>query len=351
MNENKNLQDVAGNPCDSDKSRVENLVSHCKQYQKADNKAAVTQVLNTFIPFFALCTVMLYCFSHAYWVTALLTPLASFLLVRVFIIQHDCGHGSFFSSRQWNERIGRFSSILTWTPYDFWRRTHNMHHAGSGNLDNRGFGAIETITVKEYEGLSPKLQRAYRLYRNPYLMLLFGTPFFIIIGQRIPDATPFPFYKSTKAVPFSQIWKSVLGLNISLFLVFGSLGLAFGFVPVLLTYLPIVIGTAWIGGWLFYIQHQFEDAHWAHQEEWDYHKAAVMGSSYYDLNPILQWLTGNIGLHHIHHLNLKIPNYRLQECMNDCDDLKTINRIGLWESFKYAKLALWDEDQKKMITF
>lgn len=333
------------------KSEIKKLVDHCAQYQKSNNFKASIQVLNTFVPFLLLCAVMLYAYSHAYWLTALLTPLASFLLVRIFIIQHDCGHGSFFSKRKWNNLIGRIASVFTWTPYDFWRKTHNLHHAGSGNLDNRGFGGIETITVKEYEALSPKLKFWYRVYRNPYIMLLFGTPFFIIVGQRIPDATPFPFCEAKKSISFNQIWKSVFGLNTALLLVFGILGLVFGFAPVLLTYLPIVVGTAWIGGWLFYIQHQFEDAHWERQADWDYHEAAVMGSSYYDLHPIMHWLTGNIGLHHIHHLNLKVPNYRLHECMNALDELKTINRIGLWESFKYAKLALWDEDQKKMISF
>ena len=140
-------------------------------------------------------------------------------------------------------------------------------------------------------------------------------------------------------------------MNSALIVVFGTLGLLFGFGTVLLTYIPIVIGTSWIGGWLFYIQHQFEEAHWDHSEEWDYHEAAVMGSSYYDLPPLIQWFSGNIGLHHIHHLNAKIPNYRLQECLDDNEDLQTINRIKFWESFKYARLALWDEDQRKMIAF
>ncbi len=331
--------------------KVKELVAHCSKYQESDNKKATIQLVNTLVPFFSVCAIMLYSFSHAYWLTALLTPLASLLLVRIFIIQHDCGHGSFFSKRVWNNRIGRLLSVLTWTPYDFWRKTHNMHHAGAGNLDNRGFGAIETITVAEYEALSPKMKFWYRIYRNPFIMLMIGTPFFIIIGQRFPDSTPLPFCEVKKSVTFAQIWKSVFGLNISLILCFGGLGMLFGFAPVFLTYLLVLIGTSWVGGWLFYIQHQFEDAHWEYQENWDYHEAAVMGSSYYDLHPIMHWLTGNIGLHHIHHLNLKIPNYRLHECLNDNDDLAQINRIGFFESFKYAKLALWDEKQNKMIPF
>lgn len=333
------------------KETVKRLVKHCAGYQQPVNRKAVMQLFNTLIPFSAVCAVMLYCFSTAYWVTALLTPLASLLLVRIFIIQHDCGHGSFFSSRKWNNRVGRVMSVLTWTPYDFWRKTHNLHHASSGNLDNRGFGAIETITIKEYEALDDKLKFWYRIYRNPYILLLFGTPFFIIIGQRIPSAKPFPFCEVKKSVKAEQIKKSVFGLNLSLALIYGVLGFFIGYATLFLTYIPVVIGTAWVGGWLFFIQHQFEDAHWSRQDDWDYHEAAVMGSSYYELPSIMQWLTGNIGLHHIHHLNAKVPNYRLQECMDDCEELSKINRIRFWESLKYAHLALWDEEQKKMVRF
>lgn len=338
-------------PEPSVKEKVQALVRHCAKYEGANNRRAVFQIINTLVPFFTLCAIMLYSFSSAYWLTAILTIPASFLLVRIFIIQHDCGHGSFFSKRKWNNRVGRAMSVLTWTPYDFWRKTHNMHHASSGNLDNRGFGAIETITVDEFEKLPKNLQFWYRIYRNPYLMLILGTPFFIIIGQRFASAKPFPFAEVKKHVTFSHIWKSVFGLNAALFLTYGALGLTFGFAPVLLTYLPIVVGTAIIGGWLFFIQHQFEDAHWEKKENWSYQEAAVMGSSYYDLPQPFQWLTGNIGLHHIHHLNAKIPNYHLQKCMNENLELKTINRITFFESFKYAHLALWDESTKKMVKF
>lgn len=333
------------------KERVQALVKHCASYQGADNKIAIRQLINTLIPFFALCAVMLYSFSGAYWITALLTIPASFLLVRIFIIQHDCGHGSFTTSKEWNNRIGRAMSVLTLTPYDFWRKTHNMHHASSGNLDNRGFGSIETITVREYENLPKNLKFWYRIYRNPYIMLFLGTPFFIIVGQRFAYAEPFPFYEVKKRITFPQIWKSVFGLNVALLATFGTLGLIFGFGPVLLTYIPIVIGTAIIGGWLFFIQHQFEDAHWEQQENWTYQEAAVMGSSYYHLPKVFQWLTGNIGLHHIHHLNAKVPNYKLQKCLDGNTDLQKLNRITFWQSLKYAHLALWDEDTKKMVKF
>jgi omega-6 fatty acid desaturase (delta-12 desaturase) len=242
-------------------------------------------------------------------------------------------------------------SVLTWTPYDFWRKTHNLHHASSGNLDGRGFGSIETVTVKEYAAMSARQKFLYRFYRNPFVMMVMATPFFIVLVQRVPLAEPLSFAPVSKRVGFQQIWKSVMGLNLVLLLVYGGLCVVFGFGPVLMTYLPVVALTACMGGWLFYIQHQFEDAHWEKGKDWDYHEAAVMGSSYYDLPKIIQWFTGNIGLHHIHHLNAKIPNYRLQECLDAHQGLKTLNRITFWESLKYARLALWCEERRKMVGF
>jgi len=333
------------------KLKVKNYTAHCEHYKDSQAGKAVWQLVNTVLPFFAVCAVMLASYEQAYLLTLLLTPIASGLLVRMFIIQHDCGHGSFFKGKKWNNRIGSLMSVFTWTPYDFWRKTHNMHHSGSGNLDARGYGAIETVTVNEYRAMSAKNKFLYRLYRNPLTLLVFGTPFFILIGQRIPSAKPFPFVEVKKTLSFRHIWKSVLGLNLALVLVFGALSLMFGAQAVLLTYIPIVIGTAWIGGWLFYIQHQFEDSHWDYRHQWNYHEAAVLGSSFYDLPKVLQWFTGNIGLHHIHHLCAKIPNYRLQECMDAYPELKDLNRITFWQSLRLVKLALWDEDQRKMVSF
>ncbi len=334
---------------DHEKKLVKGFVTHCSKYQKASYSSALFQLANTMIPFLIIVGIMLYSFSTAYWITALLTIPAVGFLVRIFIIQHDCGHGSFFPSRKWNNRVGRIMSIFTWTPYDFWRKTHNMHHSASGNLDGRGFGAIETITVAEYEALDSKMKFWYRMYRNPYIMLLVGNPYFIIVAQRFPLVNPLPFFETDKSISPKQIYKSVFGLDIALIAFFGGLGLIFGFGTVLLVYLPIVLITAWLGGWLFYVQHQFEESYWERQDKWNYSEAAVLGSSYYDLHPILQWFTGNIGLHHIHHLNAKIPNYRLQECMDDEPALRDINRITLMESFKLRKLRLWDETKNKMV--
>lgn len=345
------IEKNSGTLIEETKLKVKRMTAHCSAYNAPETRKAVGQLLNTVLPFFAVYAVMLAAYQSAYWLTLLLTPVAAGLLVRLFIIQHDCGHGSFLKGKTWNNRIGRFISVLTWTPYDFWRKTHNMHHSGSGNLDARGYGAIETLTVKEFAALTPKNKFLYRFYRNPLFLLVVGTPLFILIAQRIPLAKPFPFSETKKEVTAKQIWKSVMGLNAALLVVFGGLSLVFGVVPVLVSYVPIVVCTAWIGGWLFYIQHQFEDAHWDYGHNWDYHEAAVLGSSYYVLPPVLQWFTGNIGLHHIHHLNAKIPNYRLQECLDASEDLKTLNRITFLQSLKLTRLALWDEEQRKMVSF
>lgn len=335
---------------DAVKHKVELMTKHCRAYSLPHARKAVIQLANTLIPFFAVLGAMLAFYDKAYWLTLVLTPLAAGLLVRLFIIQHDCGHGSFLKGRKWNNRIGRFLSILTWTPYDLWRKTHNLHHAGSGNLDARGYGAIETLTVEEYKNLSKYHKIMYRLYRNPVVMLVFGTPLFILLAQRIPVTKPFPFSPCKKEITTTNIWKSVVGLNLVLLVIYGAAAYIIG-IHLLIIYMPVVVCTAWIGGWLFYIQHQFEDAHWDYAHEWSYHEAAVLGSSYYDLPAPLQWLTGNIGLHHIHHLNAKVPNYHLQECLDASSDLKTLNRITFRESLKLTKLALWDEQQRKMVPF
>ncbi|MCC7305626.1 MAG: fatty acid desaturase [Alphaproteobacteria bacterium] len=333
------------------KENIRLLVEHCKQYRGAETRAAVIQLANTLIPFFAICAAMLWAFENHYWLTGLLTIPAAGLLVRLFIIQHDCGHGSFFKSRRANTLTGHFISLLTWTPYEYWRKTHNLHHATSGNLDKRGHGAIETLTTEEFDALSPGKKIYYRLYRNPVVMLILGTPLFIIIGQRFPLTEPFPFVDTSKSLPFAEIFRSVMILNVGLLAVYGGLGFVTGHVPLMLAYLPIVAATAWIGGWLFYIQHQFEHTYWDHAEEWEFHEAAVLGSSYLHLPPVLQWFTGNIGLHHIHHLCSAIPNYRLQKCLDASPVLQSLNRITLKDTVKCLKLALWDKDSRRLVAF
>ena len=280
--------------------------------------------------------------EHGFWpVLALSLPMGG-LLVRFFIIQHDCGHGSFFRSRFANDMLGRAISLLTLTPYGNWRRAHAKHHATSGNLAKRGSGDIMTLTVREYRALSPVKRFFYRLYRNPFVLLFLGPPYLFIISYRVPFGAP---------VPFREAWPGVVMLNAGLVAFYGLLGPLVGWLNLLLILGPAVAIAAWAGGWLFFIQHQFEDTVWEKGEDWNFHSAAIRGSSYYVLPKILQWFTGNIGLHHIHHLNGKIPNYRLQECLDASPELKGMSRLTILESLKCVRLALWDEDGRKLVSF
>jgi acyl-lipid omega-6 desaturase (Delta-12 desaturase) len=280
--------------------------------------------------------------NTAYWVTLLLAIPAGGLLVRFFIIQHDCGHGSFLPSRFANDMLGRVMSVLTVTPYSLWRREHAIHHAGSGHLDRRGIGDIETWTVDEYLSKGRWARFRYRIYRNPFFLFLFGVPFYFLVLQRLP------WFHGLKA---RDSWKSVVGLNTVMVVVYGLIAYFVGIGTLLKVVVPIVFVASAAGGWLFFIQHQFEGAHWDGPEAWDFQVAAVHGSSYYVLPKVLQWFTGNIGLHHIHHLNSMIPNYRLQECMDALPQLSTINRLTLFESFRCVRLTLWDPAARRLIGF
>lgn len=335
-----------------DKSIFKEIARHCAKFKGADLKRSLIQLISTSLLFFAAISGMIISVQQGYWlVYALLLVPAAGLLVRLFIIQHDCGHGSYMRTRQGNDMLGRLISVLTWTPYGFWRRTHNIHHAGSGHLERRGYGGIETLTIEEYKNLSARQKIIYRLYRNPFLLLVIGTPVFIIFAQRLPFTEPFPFPEFAKSVELKGVFGSVMGLNVAIIIFYGFIGSLTGFIPLLIAYMPVLFLTSCIGGWLFFIQHQFEDTLWDNQKEWTFEEAALMGSSYYDLHPILQWFTGNIGIHHIHHLCAMIPNYRLQECLDSREDLKTINRLTFKESLKCVNLALWDEKQRKLVSF
>lgn len=301
------------------------------------------QLVTTFALFLVALGAMAAMVESAYWATLLLAVPAAGLLVRLFIFQHDCGHGSFFKSRTANNALGRILSVLTLTPYDYWRRYHAMHHATSGNLDKRGLGDVPTITVKEYLALSSLKKLGYRLFRTPFVMVMVCVPINFIVVQRIPRRRDL---KDHDAI------RSIMGLNLVLFAVFGGAIAAFGVTMILAVYLPVIILAASIGGWLFYVQHQFEDAYWRRTEDWDFHASAVSGSSYYELPPVLQWFTGNIGLHHIHHLCSRIPNHRLQECSEAFPELNNAaKRITLRDSLECWRFSLWDEDRGAMVSF
>ncbi len=335
----------------SEETPIKQIAAHCMSYQGADEMRSVFQLITTVILYVAILIAAYYSMQISYWLTALLIILAAGLLTRLFTLQHDCGHGSFFKTKKMNDWTGRFLSLFTVTPYDFWRRSHNIHHATSGNLDHRNVGGVETITVKEYQSYTPLKKFLYRIYRNPVFLLMFGTPIYILLASRIPHTERSMFYDNGKSLSGYSRWKSSILTTLSLTLFYGVMAYFVGVNMLLLVILPTLILTSWIGGWLFFIQHQFEDTYWDGSENWKLQEASLHGSSYYKLPKILQWFTGNIGLHHIHHLCSKIPNYKLQECMDARPELRDINQITFWKSLKCMRLKLWDEDKKCLVNF
>jgi len=309
----------------------------------ADIRRSIFQLVTTATPFIALLAVMGWASRDRYWLALLLAIPAAGLLVRLFIIQHDCGHSSFFRSRAANDFVGRALSLLTLTPYYSWKRDHAAHHASTGNLDRRGRGDVETLTVAEYHALSPLRRLIYRLYRNPLVMVVLGAPINFILLQRFPNGQELRNRRSLS---------SILLLDLALLVAFGLPCVLFGARVVFGTYLPVMIMASWVGNWLFYVQHQFEDAHWERDGDWKFHEAAIVGSSYFKLPPVLQWFSGNIGLHHVHHLCSRVPNYRLQACLDAAPELDGIAKvITLRESLGCWRLALWDEHHGRLVGF
>jgi omega-6 fatty acid desaturase (delta-12 desaturase) len=238
--------------------------------------------------------------------------------------------------------LGWVLGVLTLTPYTYWRGSHAAHHATSGNLDRRGIGDMTTLTLREYAALPPMRRLGYRLYRHPLVMFGAGPAWMFLIRQRIPTGHPLRRWRD---------WLSIIATDAALAAVLLTLFLTLGPAPVLLSVLPVTLLAATIGVWLFYVQHQFEDAYWEARPHWDFQAAALKGASFYDLPPILHWVTGNIGFHHIHHLASRIPNYRLRECHEANPVLQTAPRLTLSQSLKCARLALWDSDRRKLVPF
>jgi omega-6 fatty acid desaturase (delta-12 desaturase) len=275
-----------------------------------------------------------------YWLTLLLAVPAAFLLVRLFIVQHDCGHGAFFRSTRIADIVGSIIGVLTLTPYHYWKKTHAMHHATSGNLEHRGFGDIDTLTVDEYHALSRWGQFKYRVYRHPAVLFGVGAVLHFFIRHRLPTIVPRTWMRERRSI----LWTDV---GLAGFIVL--MGVLVGFRQFFLVHVPLMALSGSIGVWLFYVQHQFEPTYWEHDERWIYEEAALAGSSYYRLPRLLQWATGNIGLHHVHHLNARIPNYRLQEVIDSIPELRRVTTLTLRDSFRCVRLALWDERQRKLV--
>jgi omega-6 fatty acid desaturase (delta-12 desaturase) len=311
-------------------------------YRVPDRKRSVFELSITIAAFCALWGLTYLAVRYEFWLGMLLIfPAAGFLL-RLFMIQHDCGHGAFFAHRQSDDWTGRVIGVLTLTPYGYWRRAHATHHATAGNLDERGVGDITTLTVEEYRALSAWGRLGYRLYRHPLVLFAIGPIWVFGLKQRLPIG----LMKEGR-----DPWISTMATNVAIAAMVAVLVWLVGLVPFLLVHVPIVFLAGAAGIWLFYVQHQFEDTHWSSGEEWDFRQAALHGSSYYDLPPVLNWLTGNIGIHHVHHLSSKVPCYRLPEVLRDFPELKEIGRITIRDSLGCVKLALWDEGRRRLVTF
>ena len=311
-------------------------------YLKPDARRAVMQLSTTGLLFLAVMAGMLTALEHGILAATLLVPPAAILLVRLFMFQHDCGHGSFFAARRVNDRIGQLLGVLTLTPYSAWRDKHAAHHASAGNLDRRGVGDVATLTVSEYAAQPAWRRLAYRLYRHPLVMFGVAPSWLFLVRNRVPTGDPRRHWRE---------WLSVVGTDAALGAVLATLVVTLGPLPVLLGWLPVVLLAATIGVWLFYIQQQFEGTYWEPQRDWDFRAAALQGASFYDLPAALHWMTGNIGFHHIHHLSSRIPNYRLRECHAANPALQAAPRLTLHEGLRCARLALWDAEGRRLVPF
>ena len=312
------------------------------RYEMPSLGRALWQMLDTFVPYLALWVVMVLLVrnGYPYWITLLLSVVAAGFQVRIFIMFHDCCHGSFFRSRRANALLGTVAGVLTFTPYKDWQAAHNRHHATVADLDQRGVGDVTTLTVEEYKA-APFLRRMrYRAYRHPLVMFVLGPVWVFLVSFRF-------FPRGAKRPERT----SIMVTNLALAATAAAASWTIGLRTYLLIQMPILLIGGACGIWLFYVQHQFEKGYWASHEEWDPLQAALEGSSFYKLPKILQWFSGNIGLHHIHHLRPRIPNYNLQRCMDAFPAMREVEPLTLWKSLKSLRLRLWDEHRRRMVGF
>lgn len=312
-------------------------------YRKPSQVRSIAELAVTFVPLVALWTIAWFTFSLGYaWAPLIIAIPAAGFLVRLFMIQHDCGHGTFFAHRWMNDWIGRVIGTLTMTPYEFWRHSHAIHHATAGNLDRRGFGDVDTLTVREYLARSRWGRLKYRLYRHPVVMFGIGPAYLFLLQHRLPLGLMRNGWRP---------WASTMLTNLAIALIVAALTWLIGIKAFMVVHLPIMMLAATVGVWLFYVQHQFEYTMWERDCKWSLHDAALHGSSHYDLPALLRWFTANIGVHHVHHLCSRIPYYRLPSVLRDHPELRDIGRITLFESFRCVRLVLWDEAERRLVSF
>jgi omega-6 fatty acid desaturase (delta-12 desaturase) len=310
------------------------------KYQIPSTWRALWQIVNTLVPYALLWYLMYRSLAVSWWLTVPLAVLAGAFLVRIFIIFHDCGHGSYFKSRRANDITGFITGVLTFTPYYHWRWEHAIHHASAGHLDKRGTGDVWTLTVQEYLEASRWKRFAYRLARNPIVLFGLAPLFLFVVLQRFPA-------RKANARERRSVW----WMNLAILGMAAALSWVFGLMAYLIIQLTVMMVAGSAGVWMFYVQHQFEDVYWERGDNWDYTAAALQGSSFYKLPKILQWFSGNIGFHHIHHLSARIPNYNLERCHRSDPLFQTVKPITLFSSLKSFTLRLWDEKGKKLVGY
>jgi omega-6 fatty acid desaturase (delta-12 desaturase) len=318
------------------------LVSQLKAFAHPHTQRSLWELAITVIPFFGVMWAMLAALDAGNFAALTLAPLAGLLLLRTFIIQHDCGHGAFLIRRAGNDWIGRALGVLTFTPYDCWKRSHTLHHASTGNLDARGFGDVDTLTVREFYESSRQQRLFYRVYRHPIVLFGIGPAYLFLLRHRLPVGL---------MKEGAQYWVSAIATNLLTAIILGGLVAQYGWGTTMLVVIPTLLIAASTGVWLFYIQHQFEGAHWDKRVDWSFHDAALHGSSHLDLPQPLRWFTANIGVHHVHHLASRIPFYRLPDVLIEFPELRHLNRFTVSETLKPLVLSLWDEDQRRLVTF
>ena len=310
------------------------------KHQEPRLRRSIWQLVNTLIPYAALLSLMAWTAPLSYWVTLALAVPAGGLLVRIFILFHDCAHGSFFRSPGANEVWGFLTGVLTFTPYREWRHKHALHHKSAGDLDRRGEGDVWTLTVQEYLEASGWTRLTYRLARNPVVLFVLAPLYLFLIHQRFPRSG------ATKRERTSVYWTNAALLGVA-----SAASLAIGFKTYVLIQVPVLMLAATAGIWLFYVQHQFEGVYWERREDWDFVEAALNGSSFYQLPGFLQWFTGSIGFHHVHHLSPAIPNYNLEKCHREHPMFQAVKPLTLRSSMKSLTFRLWDEQRRKLVSY